>query len=506
MESYRKTLPESQSALSQLVNVIVLCLIVASISIIPMRIIGHGFMPGDDALRHAGKVISEKDWNEVLVIRDDIKLDSHTGWHAILEVFHKSTNCDQTALVNFSVIALFILFSLSPIFLLRRPEAWPMALLTIIVANTSYIMRLFLGRPYIFTMAVVLVLCFLWPKLRCKKIPYSLLIFITLLIAIATWIHCAWYLFALPVVCFFLAREWRAGILISISTIIGVSIGALLTGHPYLFFTQMLFHAIHAFGNHDLQRMLVTEFRPYASNFSIVIVVCGMLGWRKMRNSWDPKVIDNPVFILAALCWGLGFVSTRFWIDWGMPAIMVWLALEFQEVISSKIIHSSWRRILLTVILLGTLYMSVTNDSGSRWTNSLNRVYLSLDKPEHADWLPDNGGIVYSDNMGIFYSTFFKNPHAPWRYILGFEPTMMPQEDIDTYRKIQMGFRAFEDFGPWVKKMRPEDRLIITFTQDKAPEIPELEWDLTARNTWIGRLPRGEKKVGSEQLTIDSKQ
>ncbi len=58
MELNKNTLIETQSVRSKLVRLIVLCLIVVCIGIIPMRIIGHGFMPGDDALRHAGQVIS----------------------------------------------------------------------------------------------------------------------------------------------------------------------------------------------------------------------------------------------------------------------------------------------------------------------------------------------------------------------------------------------------------------------------------------------------------------
>ncbi len=502
MELDKNTVPDSQVVFSRFGRLLIICLIVACMGIIPMRVIGHGYLPADDALRHAGKVISGKDWDEVLVIRDDIKFDSHPGWHAVLNVFHKLTNCDPIHLVNFSVITLFILFCLVPILFLNRPEAWLMVLLTLFVSNPGTLNRLLLGRPYIFTMAVVLILCFLWPRLRSKKIPYFLLIIMVLLMAASTWIHCAWYLFALPVICFFIAREWRAGILIGIATLIGIVLGASFTGHPYLFLKQTIFHAIRAFGNYDLQRMLVTEFQPYASNFLIVIVVCGMLGWRKMRGLWNPKIIDNPIFILAVLCWILGFVSKRFWIDWGMPAIMAWMALEYQEVINGILNRLSWRRVLLTIALLGTLFLAVTNDSGSRWTSSLNRVYLSLDKPEHAAWLPEPGGIVYSDSMGIFYSTFFKNPHAPWRYILGFEPAMMPSEDLAIYRKIQMGFRAFEHFNPWVKKMRPEDRLIITHKSSTPPKISDLEWHCTARDTWIGRLPRESKE---EATGLDNK-
>ncbi len=45
-----------------------------------------------------------------------------------------------------------------------------------------------------------------------------------------------------------------------------------------------------------------------------------MLAWRKMRGTWNPKIIDNPIFIQAVLGWALGFVANRFWFDWGMVA------------------------------------------------------------------------------------------------------------------------------------------------------------------------------------------
>jgi len=45
-----------------------------------------------------------------------------------------------------------------------------------------------------------------------------------------------------------------------------------------------------------------------------------------------------------------------------------------------------------------------------------------------------------------------------------------------------------EAFEPWVKKMRPEDRLIVR--AGSKPGIKELEWNMAVSGTWIGRLPR----------------
>ena len=98
--------------------------------------------------------------------------------------------------------------------------------------------------------------------------------------------------------------------------------------------------------------------------------------------------------------------------------------------------------------------------------------------------------------MRVFNETFFKNPNAPWRYVLGFEPALMLPEDRAVLRKVQWNFgdvRAYED---WVKKMRPEDRLVVRASwlhTPGQPNIPELEWRYAVTDLWIGRLPAKPK-------------
>ncbi len=45
--------------------------------------------------------------------------------------------------------------------------------------------------------------------------------------------------------------------------------------------------------------------------------------------------------------------------------------------------------------------------------------------------------------------------------------------------------------------MKPEDRLIINYTSEKAPRSEGLDWHLVTGNVWSGRLPRDteEKEV-----------
>ena len=137
-----------------------------------------------------------------------------------------------------------------------------------------------------------------------------------------------------------------------------------------------------------------------------------------------------------------------------------------------------------------TTFLATTNDFNSRWTYNLTQQYLTPDDKSLTGWLPDKGGILYSSDMAIFYQTFFKNPNGDWRYILGYEPALMPDEDFRVYHKILWNFGDSKTYAPWVEKMRPEDRLVISGGRSSPPNIPQLEWNYGVSDIWIGRLPR----------------
>jgi hypothetical protein len=89
--------------------------------------------------------------------------------------------------------------------------------------------------------------------------------------------------------------------------------------------------------------------------------------------------------------------------------------------------------------------------------------------------------------MQFFYNTFYKNPRGDWRYMVGFEPALMPPDDLKIYRGIHIAEGSPDSYEPWVKKLRPEDRLAVS--RASPPAIPALEWKEAAREVWIGRLP-----------------
>jgi hypothetical protein len=123
----------------------------------------------------------------------------------------------------------------------------------------------------------------------------------------------------------------------------------------------------------------------------------------------------------------------------------------------------------------------------------LTQQYLTMDNPDLNGWLPDKGGIFYSADMAFYYQTFYKNPNADWRYVLGFEPAFMTDEDFAVYHSFLWNGGDAKSLKPWVDKMRPEDRLVVRGSRGSPPNIPQLEWNYGVSGTWIGRLPRHQR-------------
>ena len=476
------TLPSPQQRFTRSF-VLLICL--GTLLLTCLRVIGQGFFPSDDALRHVAMVISGKPWTEILIIRPEIIMDSHPGWHAILSLCQSLTGGDKQLLLNFSVMFLFLAFTLPPVFYFRRGEAWIAALALSAVFFFSPIYRLFYGRPFIASMVMILLFCFLWDRIRDRRRPWAELAAMTAVAALATWIHGTWYLFVLPLLGLVLARQWRVFWLMSGAMSLGVIFGATFTGSPLVFLHQMLFHALGAFGKNDFLRQLVGEFQPFSGEASVFFLVGGLLLWRWVRGEWDSRAVDNPVFYLAVIGWSIGFFAARFWSDWAWPALAFWVARELQAVLEYYSGSFSLKRAALTVVFCLVLLLAVSNDQGNRWSGVVSE-WPNMENVAHRPWLPDEGGILYNDSMYLFYQVFFLNPHGPWRYALGFEPIWMTAENLKIYRHIQLTRGKIESYLPWVKKMTARDRLILV--RGAKPQIEELEWNEVTPTVWSGRL------------------
>ncbi|HTV61317.1 MAG TPA: hypothetical protein VMH30_01975 [Verrucomicrobiae bacterium] len=473
--------------LKRYVPLLIWIVVVSTIIFIPLRIISYGFLPMDDALRHAAKTISGKSWQQILVMRDDFPIDPSPGWQKVLEWVHDLNGGDAESLVVFSVVALMLLVTLCGLPWFRRPEAWLAALFLAAVFIPACTTRFARGRPYLVTDAVLVTILFLWSNWEKDWPRRGAIIFTPLLVAASAWIHGSWYLLCLPGAAILLAGYWRAALVYGACWLAGSVLGCGLTGHPFGFLFQSVRHMFGVFGDFVVNRQLEPELHPGDGATAAVLAVAALLLWRAFAFGWNARVLLNPIFMMMALAWVLGLKMQRFWWDFGTPAFIVWAALELQAHFERQTNFDSARRLGITLALAAGVYLAFTSDRDNRWTENLTMEYFSPDNPDAAGWLPGKGGIIYNSDMDVFFETFFKNPNADWKYILGFESGWMRPEDLEVLRKIQWNFDDPRAFEPWVQEMRPQDRMIIR--GGGRPQIPELQWHYVGSGLWVGRLP-----------------
>jgi hypothetical protein len=476
--------------------VIARALVIAVFTVIPLRIIAAGYFPVDDAQRHAAKAISGKAWNEILVQRDDITVDQHPGWHAFLRSVHRATGADAYALTLFSVVVLFVAAMAPPSLLLRRPEAWLVALFTLAVIDPVALQRYFLGRPFLIYMATYLVLLLRWRDLQTVRLPRKLLACLLVLFALSASAHMSWYLFLLPLTSLLLAGESRVALRITTCWLLGTALGAAFTPSPIRYLWQSVNHSWLVFGAIE-NDLLTTELRGYYESPLVAVALALVLLWRSHRGSLDRSSLRDPVFLLAVFGWLGSFVSLRIWLDWGAPAFLVWLARDFEAAFERAIAPASRDRLVTLASASLAAFLAISSNVADRWgppfrgTPGL-RLPLSASRPSDAPWLPEAGGILYAVDMRIFFRTFFANPHATWRYALGYEPAIMRDEDLAVYVALRKNPNDLTPLSRWVRKMTAADRLLLLSPAAQQPPIPELEWQQVRPGLWSGRRPRGQ--------------
>jgi hypothetical protein len=489
------------SWLKKYVPLMVWAISISVILSIPLKIISYGFLPMDDALRHAAKAVSGKSWQQILIMRDDFPIDPSPGWQKILDWVHSGCGGNAESLVVFSVVALMLLVTFCGLPWLRRPEAWLTALLIAAVFVPACTTRFARGRPYLLTDAVLITLLFLWSRQNGDRKQWMTLLFTPVLVAASAWIHGSWYLLCLPGVAILLTGSWRPAFWYFACWLAGSFLGCALTGHPLGFLLQSVRHMFGVFGDFVVSRQLEPELQPSDGEISAVLAVAALLLWRKLSHRWDGRALLNPIFLMMVLGWLLGLKMRRFWWDFGAPAFIVWVAQELQAHFDRHLALDAGRRLLLTLGVAVGVFWGFTSDRESRWTANLTTEFLTPETSGIAGWLPDEGGIIYNSDMEVFFQTFYKNPTADWRYLLGFESGWMRPMDLEVLRTIQWNHgAAFEAYEPWVKRMRPADRMVIRASgAGGPPEIPELQWHYAVTGMWIGRLPPNPAADGTRK-------
>ncbi len=450
------------------------------------RVIGYGYLPDDDALRHAAKAISGKSWGEILILRPEISIDHNPGWHWVLGLLKQITHASARGLVIFSIVALFLGVLLAPSPWISRPECWFASLAGAMCLFSYLPERLLLGRPLLITMGATLALLLLWREESLTKARLALSM---ALFAIAAWVHGSWYLLVLIPIAFGLARSWRKAAWLALCWLTGSVAGALLTGHPWTFLQQSASIPFLALGQTVPAAMLVREFEPFNGGAGPALAIGFMVALRMATGRKFAALIRDPVLCLAILGWVLGFRIARFWLDWGLPALVLWLALQAGEFLDLRSVTRLAPRAAIAAAAGLLLVFGPGSDSGARWSRYAAIPCLSAETPGTAEFLPAPGGTLYAVDMSVFYHTFFCNPHGNWRYAFGFEPTFMTPENLAVYVQLCVTRNAIRACAPWVQAMSPNDRLFLQGSPQIRPAIAELAWASPIPGLWVGRKP-----------------
>jgi hypothetical protein len=471
--------------------------VLLTVLFISLKIIGYGYLPPGDARRHAAKPFAGKPYSQISIMRPEYVVDHSPGWEWLLGALHRALGWDKDALISFSIASLLLWIFGLPLLWLRRPEAWLAAILAQMIAIPELMIRWTQARPYLVTEGVLMALLFSWPKNEPKNPPWWKILLTSAGFALAVWMHGIWYFWVVLLAAFFLAQRWRDGLWLAACWAAGTSAAALLTGKPVSFLYEALFQARVMYQEHLPSWMLVGELQSSQGEFASLTLLALVYLWLKAQNKLLRPLFLQPVFWMIAINWILGFFADRFWADWGMPAALVWMAMQFDDAMPAIASEGSFKRLMVCGLIALPLFLDTTNDLGRRYTFTNDETFLDASDPKSLEqlkgWLPEKNGIFYSDNMKFFYNTFYKNPGAGWRYMVGFEPALMLPEDLKVYRAIQRSGRAAEAYEPWIKKMRPEDRFAIESRSE--PVLPPLEWKRSG-DYWLGRLPRKEANDG----------
>ena len=476
--------------------------------VIPLKIISYGYLPGDDALRHTAFAVDNRNWNEVLLLNPEFhaNLDSHPGWHAFLRFFHQHLGFTQEDLVILSVTMAFVVFTWAGLAVSGNPLAWQFACAIVAATEHSLFQRFLLGRPMFFSMTALAVMLFVWTRSKPVR-PWVEALVAVFLLTLSIYMHpTVWYLWSMPGLALVLCKRWRSAFILGGALVVSICLAALLLGSWYnVLVLPMLVIKYSILQDPLLGTSLVGELQPSGGPTTGLLIVAGVLMIKWWRGGSLRDELSKVDFVLVVMTWLLGMHMMRFWFEWGLPALTVWLCRQIKQILDLKlngfarVSDSLW----LAAFSAGVLFMGTTADIGGRYTQNLKSPLLTKPVDDFRAQLPDEGGILYTLDMTVFYKLYYRMPDLKFRFSTGFEPGFMRPEDLKVFRAVQFNENLLDSYGPWIQKMTPKDRLIIYYPV--RPVWPEMEFT-QFYSAWIGKKVVQKEKTEPSPLPAPAPQ
>ena len=464
----------------------------AAFIIIPYKIYNSGFKPVDDTNRHVAFSVTNQTWTDVLEIEPSLSADHNAGWHSLLRAVHKYFGLNKEALLITVIVSLFLIFNLTGSVLSPNIASWTIVLIIMFVANRVIFFRLLSGRPFIISAVTSLILFKLWFIETKDQINYFIKFLISFIfIAIAVWLHGTWYTFLLLPMALLLSGKLTKSIELSLIILLATALGAYLTGE----FEQFLhFHyaaTLNIFTEKIYNWQLVTEFAEGSIYifwiFPTAAIITLLIYSKKLCLN---QLTKDPLFILILLSWMLSIRVVRFWVDWGIIALMFWLSYKISDLIAEmQSVKKPFFRWTLFVFTVLSVVILVPN---SDWNNKkeIKKYTVDFSKPQFAEYKPLEGGIIYNDSMDHFYHQYYADPEGKYKYVLGFEPAIMLPENRKIFREIIYSSFHYSSYKPWIDKLTEKDRIFAS--ADISPYYPQLDWIKAGKKLWIGKLPNSK--------------
>jgi len=471
----------------RLTRLVLLLVILAVFLLVPLRIIAYGYTPPDDALRHTAFSVVNRTWGDVMLLDPRLPawMDLHPGWHGFLRAMHDVTGWDQGALVTLSILLASWTFVFAGTIASGNPPAWFLACSAMAVLEPALLLKLTLGRPLFASMTAIMVLLFIWTRRQPLR-PAVEAVVTGLVLTVSLLLHSsAWYLWLITVPPLVACRRWRTLAMLGACFGTALAVTTAVNGWYNVIVLPIEQLRLALFQAGTLTPDLATELQPSgAPVFGILCVTLVLLARRSGVRSLTDQLMQVD-FLLMVTAWLMGLHVARFWVEWGLPAMAVCFTRQLGEGLG--ISFEGLRRRAGAVLLFGaaaaTYYLSLTADLGGRYTNVLKNPLLFAPRDEIATDMPEPGGVLYSIDMGAFYSLFHRLPDARFRYATAYEPGLMPADDQAVRRNIQI-LNLTADYKPWFDKMRPADRVLLRGAV--APQWPGMSFT-PFYGAWIGR-------------------